>query len=317
MSRPMEAEGAGTKRKSDEAIDVEEASSPHRRAGAGVTIEAITAFFAKQTKEIKESTSVQIQDAIKTLEEKTLKRMDQSEENVAKLFKKQEGKIENLKKTTEDLMARVLKLEARPAASSTGSTAEGSERLALVVGGWKAETHRDLILSDFESLVKELDLKSWLDGGHFVPGIRNSVAIVPFVAREHEQEHQVRTRMSQVIQIVREARLQTQNLPENATVWAAVLRPRAARQPAAHAGKVRKCLYTLEVNARNSECEYSTGTVWLGSVLLASASRPKPSGEDILEGKLAGSWVDARAMANAVPCDVHRVREAWKKSMES
>ena len=220
-------------------------------------------------------------------------------------------------KRKSDEVDRVRKLEARPAGSSVASTSEGGDRLALVVGGWKAETRKDLILADFESLVKELDLKPLLDGGHFVPGIRSSVAIVPFHARDGEPEHQVRDRMSKVIQTVREARLQTQHLPENASVWAAVSRPRAARQPAAHAGKVRKCLYSLEVNAKNSECEYSTGTVWLGNVLLASASRPKPDREDIVEGKLQGSWVDALAIANAVPCAVHRVRDAWKKCLES
>ena len=150
-----------------------------------------------------------------------------------------------------------------------------------------------------------------------MPGLRNSVAIVPFHARQGEAEHQVRKRMSKTMGSIREARLQTQNLPEGGVVWAAVSRPKAARQLAAHAGKVRKCLYLLDVNSRNSECEYLTGTVWLNNVLLASASRPAPRHEQILDGKLANSWLDAQAVANAVPCAVHRVQEAWKKCFES
>ena len=201
---------------------------------------------------------------------------------------------------------------------SADSTATGgSERLALVVGGWKPETHRDLILADFQSLTKELDIASLLDGEHFVPGLRASVTIVPIVVREGETEQQAKQRMTKVIQTVRDARMQTQNLPDDSTIWAAMSRPKAARQLAAYAGKVRKCLYTLDVNAKRSECEYSSGSVWLGGVLLASATRQPPLRETILKGKAPNSWLDAQAVANAVPCAVHGVETAWKTIMES
>ena len=317
MSKDFESP-AGTKRKSETEMDLEETSSPQRRGAGAVTLEAIAAMFAKQTKEIQEGTSGQITEALREFEEKTLKRMiDNTEERVSQMVKGQDGKIEELQKSTAALLERVKRLEDKPAPSSGGSTAEGGDRMAMVVGGWKADTHKDLILADLKSLAKELDLDQWLDGEHFVPGLRSSVAIVPFHPRQGETEHQARQRLNKAIGVIREARLQTQNLPEDGVVWAAVSRPKATRLLAAHAGKVRKCLYMLDVNARNSECEYSTGTVWLGSVLLASATRPTPKHDQVLEGRLANSWLDARAVANAVPCAVHRVQEAWKKCFDN
>ena len=309
---------AGVKRKNETEMDLEGALSPHRRGSGAVTMEAITALFAKQTRDIQEGTAVQITDALRTFEENTLKRMiDKTEEKVSQLVKTQDDKIDEMQRTTAALLDRVKRLEEKPAPSSGGSTADGGDRLAMVVGGWKAETHKDLILADFNSMVKELDVDQYMDGEYFVPGLRNSVAIVPFQVRQGESDSQARQRLNKAVGVIRDARLQTQNLPEGGVVWAAVSRPRAARQLAAHAGKVRKCLYLLDMNARNSECEYSTGSVWLSNKLLASATRPMPKHEHVLEGKQASSWLDAQALSELVPCAIHRVEEAWKQCFES
>ena len=273
----MESEPTRSKRKSEGDPEGEDGLSPSRRGKDGLTLEAITALFAQQTREIKASTSVQINEAIRNLEEKTLKRMDQTAERVEKMVQGHEGKIVELQRTTQTLLDRVWDLEDRPAPASVGSAATaGEDRRALVVGGWKPDTHKDLILADFRSLVKELDLTQLLDEDFFVPGLKHSVVIVPIALREKETEQQARHRMNKVVQVVREARLQIQNRPDGASVWAAVSRPRATRLLPAHAGKVRKCLYLLEVNARGTECEYLTGSVWSNNTLLASATRPQP-----------------------------------------
>ena len=115
--------------------------------GGGVTIEAITALLAKQTRDIRESTSEQITEALRSFEENTLRKMlDKTEEKVSQMVRGQDDKIDEMRRTTAALLERVQKLEDKPALSSNGSTAEGGDRLALVVGGWKADTHKDLIL---------------------------------------------------------------------------------------------------------------------------------------------------------------------------
>ena len=317
MATPMDSDTSRAKRKSEGGPEGDDLPSPARRGPGGLTLEAVTALLTKQTKEIKEGTSQQIHEALQNLEAKTLKRMDRVEDKVDKLATDQDGKINALKQTTEELLGRIKKLENRPIQTAGSSTSAGDDRRALVVGGWKSDTHRDLILADFKSLVKELELEKLLDGDYFVLGLKHNVVIVPIALRTKESEQDARQRMITVVQRVRDARLQTQNLPENASVWAAVSRPRAARQLAAHAGKIRKCLYLLDVDARNSECEYATGSVWLNNVLLASAAKPAPKRDYILKGKLETSWVDAQAIAHAVPCAVARVEEAWKQCLES
>ena len=315
MAEKMVVEPSGTKRKSE--METEgDAASPTRRPGSGLTLESITALLANQTREIQDSTSKQINVALQALEDKTLKRMEATEEKVVTAVKAQDIKIAELGTRTEALLERVKLLESKPSGGSAGSTEEGGERLALVMGGWKRDTHRDHILQDFAAMGKDLDLGEFLDGEHFVPGIRSSVVIVPFLVRAAETETSTRNRMSKVLQLVREAKMQTQHLPENATIWAAVSRPRAVRKMAAHAGKVRRCLYLLDINAKNSECEYSSGSVWLGGNLLASASRARPTRDNILDGIVAGGWLDAQAVAHAVPCALKRVEEAWKQCLE-
>ena len=235
-------------------------------------MEAITALLATQTRDIQESTSRQIRGALDDFEEKTLRRMDKTEDRIMKAVRGQDAKIEDLSVRTEALLERVSKLEARPAATSAGSTTDGGERTALVMGGWKRDMHRNEMLADFAAMEKDLDLGDNLDNEHFVPGIRSSVVIVPFATRAGETDSATRQRMDKVLRLVREVKMQTQHLPDGAFIWAAVSRPNSVRKLASHAGKVRKCLYQLEINARNSECEYSSGSVWLNGVLLASAT---------------------------------------------
>ena len=308
MAEKMAVEAGGTKRKNE--MDGEsEAASPGRRSPGQVTMEAITAVLASQTREIQDGTSRQIAAALKDFEEKTVKRMEQSEDRVLQIARNQDAKIEGL-------LDRVKKLEEKPPVASAGSTAEGGERLALVMGGWKRDTHRDDILQDFAAMVKDLDLGESLDDEYFVPGIRSSVVIAPFIQRPSETEALTRKRMDKVMHLVREAKMQTQHLPDNTSIWAAVSRPKAVRRMAAHAGKVRRCLYLLDMNAKKSECEYSSGTVWMGGALLASATRCKPNQDGILEGVTPGSWLDAVAVAHVVPCEVKRVVDAWKQCLE-
>ena len=99
----MEAEAAGTKRKSESEREGADAVSPQRRGSSALTLDAVTALFAQQTRDIKESTSLQINAAIKNLEEKTLQRIDLTEERVTGMVKQQDGKIQEVQNTTAGL----------------------------------------------------------------------------------------------------------------------------------------------------------------------------------------------------------------------
>ena len=76
------------------------------------------------------------------------------------------------------------------------------------------------------------DLEKW-----FVPGRRSSVVIVPFVIRKDESQGGVRDRMLGMVDFIRGAKMQTENLVGDATVWAAISKPRAQRLTAGHAGR--------------------------------------------------------------------------------
>ena len=118
-------------------------------------------------------------------------------------------------------------------------------------------------------------LSKVMDQGWFVPGRCSQVVICPFVVRQGESPGTTRGRMSNMVEKVQDAHVQTEQLPPKSSLWASFSRPRSQRLTASHASKIRKLLWTLQVNAKAADCEYSTGTVWYGELSLAvpAASR--------------------------------------------
>ena len=307
----MDTTGPGTKRKPS-AQEMDGQPSPSQRQATGLTLEAfsqlLAAQTAAQTKELQASTSKQITEAVEALEKKTMARMDKVEKGLKGYLKKMEDKVGAVRIDVEDLAKRVAALETRPPGSSDGSTMSGDTRLAVIVGGWRRDTQKHLIEGDFKVLLADLDVAKFMDGEWFVPGRRASVAIVPIVVRRDETPD----RMMEMVETIRSAKMQTENLMGEATVWAALSKPRHQRLNASHAGKLRRLIWSLKLDARTADCEYSSGSVWMREHLLGSVTRRPPSHGTIEKGTVEDSWVDIAAVAKIATVAQNVVKETWE-----
>ena len=254
---------AGTKRKPEESLGEGNPSPSQRQTAPVLTIEAFSALLAantrEQTKELQESTSRQLAQAIEKLETRTNARIDKVEEVLKAGIRKAVEKVDVVQGDLESLTKRVAALESG-GTSMDGSTASGEGRLAVVFGGWRRDTQKQLIEGDFRAMLSDLDIEKDLDRDWFVPGRRSSVVIAPIVIRRDETPGGAHERMLKIIDAVRSARMQTEHLQGEATIWATMSKPRGQRLVASHAGKVRKLLWTLGLDARRADCEYSSGT---------------------------------------------------------
>ena len=97
-------------------------------------------------------------------------------------------------------------------------------------------------------------------------------------------------------------------------MWCAYSKTRAERDVAGHAGWLKRSL--ASENPRlvdDMDIEYSSGTVWTGEHMVASASRPVPPGvgeQDLLweERLLSRPWVHIAAISGHTGLDATRVR---------
>ena len=263
----MDTSGAGTKRKPEECLRDGQPSPSQRQPSSGLTLEAFSALLAaqtkEQTKELQESTSKQLAQAIEKLEHKTNARIDKVEEVLKGGIRKANEGVDSVKEGLEHLAKRVSALESG-SVSADGSTTSGEARLAIIFGGWRRDTQKQHIEGDFKALLSDLEVEKDLDRDWFVPGRRSSVVIAPIVVRRDETPGGARDRVLKVVEAVRSARMQTEHLQGEATIWATISKPRAQRLIASHAGKVRRLLWSLGIDARRADCEYSSGTVWMG-----------------------------------------------------
>ena len=134
-----------------------------------------------------------------------------------------------------------------------------------------------------------------------------AVVIVPIVVRKDETAGVARDRVMSMADAIRSAKMQTENLVGDATVWAALSKPRAQRLNASHAGKLRRLLWSLKMDARVADCEYSSGSVWMGEHLIGSVSRRPSPNVNTEKGVVDGSWVDLAACAK-----IATVKETWE-----
>ncbi|CAE7364106.1 unnamed protein product [Symbiodinium sp. CCMP2592] len=143
----------------------------------------------------------------------------------------------------------------------------------------------------------------------FVPGVRRGYAIVPIDDRLGEHFEQRKQRIQDVIAKVREANIQLGRRPDGGTkrVWIAMSQPPDRRRRARLAAKVKRLYLTLGGNKDALQMEFSTGTAWVDSVKVSSATAPKPGGtEDAGPG-----WVNLAEIAKATRTTQQAVSAAW------
>ena len=277
----------------------------------------LAVHLSTQTKELQAHQTSEIGKAVKAMEERTNRQIEHVRKEIQVEMRAGHNAhaeaLEKLQDGQNVLTKRLAALEAREP-SSVGSTEAGDgRRQAIILGGWPRDTPKNHILSDVKALAADLEIQANL-GDYFVPGQRNSICVCPV---EGHGSYEERGKMLALIGKIQMARFQTEHLQDGKHVWATLSKPKSERERSSHASKMRRLLYTLGWDARQSDPEYPTGTLWAKDKLLGSVTRSRPQGSTCEEGRAPSSWFDVGAFSSITGKTNEEVLSAWKGCWES
>ena len=190
-------------------------------------------------------------------------------------------KTEAVDKRVQSLEEKVGQMQEQLTRALTGDRQRGGtepdRRLTLVFGGWERDTRKATILQQLWEALEQLDLKANLDSDPFCTGPRRSTALAIFKVRQDETEHLARKRMHEIITSLATNRVQIP--PTGRKMFATYSKSRSERAISNHAGWVKRAMQSLGQGVVDLlDVEYNTGTCWMGTSIVASATRPTPPG---------------------------------------
>ena len=189
------------------------------------------------------------------------------------------------------------------------------DKRTLVLGGWSQDTKRQIIQDEARVFLQREDVKDLLDVSELtVYGPRRSFGLLRFQLRPGEGAPEVRNRMWQVIQALRNTPHRLQSVSaEGRPMWAQFTKTREARRRSAHGSMLRRvCLSIVRDAAQNKEShnvtaveegaydvDWNSGTVWLGEWKIGSAVHRQPANNEDVR-VLSSGWVDLAAASRAL-----------------
>ena len=280
----------------------------------GVTLASITSLLQAQTQEIRTNHRAELNAAIQVSEEKIQVTVRALKSDLQKQIAETNQNVAAVKDAQQSLMDRIEVLE-KGGVPGREVTEQGMRKPALVWGGWREDTRRGTILKDLADAIQDLKLQHQVDGEPWVPGARHSIALLEFEKRQGEDDRGIQARMNAIIQVVSAAGIKTEHLQPDRTIWCAVSRPRQDRDGnGSHAGKIRKLLHWNKTDMSLVDCSYKQGSVWLQDTLVGSATKAPPH-ENVLQGKIKGSWIDAAAVAGVLGHQPAQIAKHWESIM--
>ena len=302
-----------------------------RTGAATVDLEMLKQLLADQSAMILEQQRTNmtdmlrgLRDEIKEGDSKLLAEIQTQKKDIGDLKARAEGVDDRLRRleqagekgTSPDILDRIQKLETAGGSSmaSTGEPA-GAERhrFTLIFGGWKKDSPRKLIVEELHAGLQQAQLSHLTDYPGFTTGPRKSLALMQFRVRKHEDMMGMRDRMQRIISTLGNAGVQ---LRQAGKLWASFSRPKAERDRGSHAAMIRRVVRSLRPEKEELlEAEYSTGSTWVDSYKLSSASVP-PGGLDPgdiqeFDAPTSGAtrpWINVAAMAECLGVTQDQVR---------
>ncbi|CAE7305788.1 unnamed protein product [Symbiodinium sp. CCMP2592] len=201
--------------------------------------------------------------------EHTVKKVDQSYEDVRRRLELLEGKFATATfSTTTNTSLR-----------TTETGGQDATRPAIIMGGWDADQSASETLRLVKQHIAHIDID--MDDA-FVPGIRRGFAIVPVAARAGESQGEFRARIREALKEIRESKVITGQRPEGGDrhFWAAMSESPERRKRARFAGKIKRLILEMQGDKNKLDVEFGTGNVWYSSIKIASATTPPPAGAE-------------------------------------
>ena len=275
-----------------------------------LTLEMLQTLLSAQTRELRDAQKLDLARSLGKVQLELRKDLENIRGEVGQLsgtLREQGEKIQEVENNQASILKRLQKLEADGSrAGSAASTSSGdASKLGLVVGGWSSVTKREDVLAQVAKISDKLGVRDELDGDWFCTGVRRGFALNNGVVREGENLERARKRLQGIAAAIQEAKICPQcDDPASRYVWAGLQKARLERDRSGHLGKMRKLLHQKSPAAISLfDWEYRTGTAYFQNKIVASAALPKPCDRTVIEGKMAGSWVDAIIFAKAAGLD--------------
>ena len=237
--------------------------------------------------------------------------LDALEQRQATRFLSIERTVEGLEYTVEGFDARLRSVEER-LQKGIPKDDEGRRRWTLVFGGWDRDTRRATILAELDQAMHKLGLRDDLDEAPFTTGPRRAVALANIGRRQGESDADRKGRMHRIVTGFSKANLVTS---ARRKIWAGYSKTKAERDTAGHCSWIRRVVAALSEDALPLlDCEYGTGTAWLGQSLVSSVMRDIPPGSeagDMIVHDKDGikGWVNIKLLAKEMKVNERKVRE--------
>ena len=278
--------------------------------GAAVTLSDVQRLLELQSASWAKTQAAEIRGAMKELKEATRTELRGIREEVVR----HSDYITQLRDQGERLEARVLALETAKQTESTAypsSSGEGHQKNLLIFGGRNPETHRDDLLPELRDMLERIGvLEEFQD--IFTTGPRRGHAMGVVKWAEGVTDQELKKKMIKIVQEIRGSGMASKSMTAGKNLWAAISKTKMERMRSSHAGKTKRLI--LEVNESEKhamDVEWGAGSVWVRSVMVASATRPPPRDVIIKPGKLAGSWVDINQIARLLGSSSESLAERW------
>eukprot|EP00439_Symbiodinium_sp_Y106_P061850 s1667_g9.t1 len=204
--------------------------------------------------------------------------------------------------------------EAARAEGSTaypGSTSEEHQKNLLIMGGWNPDTHRDDLLPDLRDLLSRIGVADQFSD-IFTTGPRrgHAMGIVRWDSAVSEQD--LKRKMIKPVQEIRGASVEQEHGPRQEPVGGTqqnqvgevAIEP-CRKNQAPHIGnqRIRKHAMFVELGA---------GSVWMRSIMIASATRPPPREAPVKQGRSPGSWIDIGQIGRLLGTSGEHLAERWE-----
>ena len=243
-------------------------------------------------------------------EQKTNARIDQIEGKTSAVDQRVQA-VEDRVTQMQEQLAQVLRGD-RPAAGPSVD-----RRMTLVFGGWERDSRRAVILQQLDEALTQLGLRDHLDHQPFCTGPRRSTALCTFEVRPGESDHMTRKRMHSVVLGLANAKVPIP--PTGRKLFATYSKTRCERAVAGHASWVKRTMASFGQDYVDFlDIEYNTGTCWMGSSLISSATRPMSPGVDtagVIVEDVEGykMWIDTKAIAKEGKLPAKDIRKAFEE----
>ena len=293
--------------------DLESLASPAKKQAVNksspLTLEMLQGLFEKHSREIRDSQKLELNRA--------MAQTNQLVQTIEGKLDKQGEVVNQLQGKQEDFEKRLSRLETSGSTTAASLGVDEGVRSSVVFGGSVLATKKAMMLAELEEALKDLNIRGCLENDPYCPGVRKGICVAPLQVRDAETPADTRERMLKVVKTVSDHSISTKHMEDSKTLWCAVSRPKAERDRARHAGKLRRLLHSIDgslVNQANTE--YPTGSLWVADYLLGSAIKPKPTdAQNLAEGKLAGSWVSITRVAKLCTCSEAHAHKMWQDAI--